>query len=205
MRVCGSFLYLGCVLEVGCEKGRYNPSNKKYKMIIAHLPLGYLLTKATAKIIRTHSNTKGFMVAGLVGSVCPDFDMLYFHFIDNGRHHHHDYWTHIPLFWFGVLLLLAGVCKWLSPKHLPLIIVFGVNVIAHLITDTLVGDIKWLYPFNDAYYAFFTVPARYQPWWLNFILHWTFLLELSILLTAICFFRKYTLYTTILTSAITIT
>ncbi len=159
-------------------------------MIIAHLPLGYLLSKATAKISNPRLNLKLFMAVGLLGSICPDFDMFYFYFIDNRLHHHHDYWTHIPLFWYGVFLLLAGIVKWLYPKYLPLLIVFGVNIMAHLVADTLVGDIKWLYPLNDTYYAFFTVPARYQPWWLNFVLHWTFLLELSIILVAVYFFSK---------------
>ena len=46
-------------------------------------------------------------------------------------------------------------------------------------------------PFIDRPYVFFEVTPRYQPWWLNFILHWSFLVELLICVYALyLYFRK---------------
>lgn len=42
------------------------------------------------------------MAAAMLGSVVPDLDMVYFHFVDGGRTHHHAYVTHWPLFWAAV-------------------------------------------------------------------------------------------------------
>lgn len=159
-------------------------------MLTAHLPLGYLVTKATIKTAHYTDNPRALMFLGLIGSVFPDFDMLYFYLIDNSQHHHHTYWTHIPIFWFGIFLILGVLLKIFKAHYLPFLVVFGVNVIIHLITDTIVGDIKWLYPWTDSYFALATVPARYQPWWLNFIFHWSFVVELFIIVTALYFLLK---------------
>lgn len=50
----------------------------------------------------------------------------------------------------------------------------------HLLLDTFVGDIWWGAPFYDQPLALFSVPARFSPWWLNFVLHWSFAVELAI-------------------------
>jgi inner membrane protein len=59
-----------------------------------------------------------------------------------------------------------------------------------MLLDSIVGDIWWFAPFVDKSFALFTVPALYHPWWLNFVLHWTFLLELLILLWAVNIWQK---------------
>ncbi len=65
-------------------------------MLIAHLPAGYLLGSAA----RQRSAAPGIMIVALIGSVLPDFDMVYF-FLTGGKVHHHDYVSHWPLFWLG--------------------------------------------------------------------------------------------------------
>jgi len=61
---------------------------------------------------------------------------------------------------------------------------------AHLLLDTIVGDIWWFAPFIDKPFAFFTVPALYKPWWLNFLLHWSFALELAVFALAFYLLRN---------------
>ena len=62
----------------------------------------------------------------------------------------------------------------------------------HLALDSLVGGILWLYPFNSTAYTLIIVPARFGHWVLNFVFHWTFIIELGIVVLAIIafFLRK---------------
>ena len=62
---------------------------------------------------------------------------------------------------------------------------FGINVLLHLVLDSIVGHIWWLYPWIDEPYSLTTVPAEYKPWWMSFILHQSFLLEIALLATAV--------------------
>jgi len=61
--------------------------------------------------------------------------------------------------------------------------------VLHMLLDSIVGDIWWFAPFVDQAYALFNVPARYQPWWLNFLLHWSFALELALWVWAFVLYR----------------
>jgi inner membrane protein len=155
-------------------------------MIIGHLPIGYLTTKlAASKWKVSGGNIKFFMASGIIGSIAPDFDMLYFYLFDHRQHHHHTYWTHIPLFWVSMLVTLFISIRILDNKALtPIWAIFGTNVFLHLFADTIVGDIWWLSPMVDKPYALFTVPAIYHPWWLNFIFHWSFFVEILIFASA---------------------
>lgn len=156
-------------------------------MFLAHLPAGYLLTSALSgsRRIRHGISSRAFMAAGLAGSLFPDVDLLYFFLVDHHRHHHHGYWTHLPVFWAAVLalaLLLFAARR--SAVGLACTLVVGANIFLHLMLDTVVGDIWWLYPLVDRPFALFTVPALYSPWWLNFVLHWSIAVELSVTLMA---------------------
>ncbi|MGX9120904.1 metal-dependent hydrolase [Mesorhizobium sp. BHbsci] len=77
-------------------------------MLIAHLPSGYILGTLARKRWR---ETPGVMAAAMIGAVIPDIDMLYFHFVDGGRVHHHAYITHWPLFWAATGLVALAVTK----------------------------------------------------------------------------------------------
>ena len=48
-------------------------------MFVGHLPAGYVLTKTVQKNIKT---TK-YLLIGLIASVLPDIDVLYFYLIEN--------------------------------------------------------------------------------------------------------------------------
>lgn len=156
-------------------------------MIIGHLPAGYL----SAHLLRWGSaavraiDRKWIVWAALAGSVFPDLDMLYFYLLDHRQHHHHRYWTHLPIFWLIVLPAVLLVLR-SARREVAFILsaVFGANVALHLLLDSIVGHIWWLYPFVDTPFSLATVPAAYKPWWLSFVLHWSFLLEVALLAAA---------------------
>ncbi len=150
-------------------------------MFIGHIPAGYILTKMVQKNMRT---TK-YLLVGLVASILPDIDMFYFYLIDNKQNLHHSYWIHIPFYWFiiGAVTFLA---IWLINKkeYYVAAIIFFSNIFLHLLLDTIVGKIEWLYPFTDQAFYWFEVPSVYAFWVYNFIFHWTFLLEVGVIISA---------------------
>ncbi|WP_437883272.1 metal-dependent hydrolase [Pseudomonas sp. LRF_L74] len=151
-------------------------------MFIAHASSGYILSAYVSKAFKCRLlSTRSVVTAGILGALAPDIDMLYFYLVDNRQTHHHHYVTHWPILWLG-LTALAGLFTYLdkSSRHGRLALMFCLAALLHLLLDTLVGDIWWFAPFVDQPYALFTVPARYQPWWLNFLLHWSFAVEIVI-------------------------
>jgi inner membrane protein len=156
-------------------------------MFLAHIPAGYLLTKALVR--RDRPDYRRLMATGLVASVLPDFDLFYHYLGDGGAHEHHNYITHTPVFWL-VLSLLAAVVL-LVARRRDLLIYLAVvlsGVLLHLILDSVASGIMWLYPWSTAKLNLVPVPALYHPWVLNFVLHWTFGLELLIVAIAAAVF-----------------
>lgn len=153
-------------------------------MLIAHLPSGYLLARAT--------RAKGLaMGAALLGAVVPDFDMIWFHFIDHGAIHHHKYWVHAPGFWAILAILTLPLIRALRPQFLRPALIFLAAITVHLILDSLGGGIMWLWPFSTQLYELVTVPATQSHWVWSFVLHWTFLAELVITgAAALLFLRR---------------
>lgn len=153
-------------------------------MFLAHLPAGYLLAKATR--LRTLGR-KAVMTASLLGAIAPDLDLFYFYTLDARRHHHHSYWTHYPSLWLALTLAAWGVSRfkrWNAGATWMLI--FSMSGFLHLLLDCIAGDIPLLAPWSMRFYALAEVPARMHPWWLNFLLHWSFLLELLIIAISAC-------------------
>lgn len=161
-------------------------------MFLAHLPAGYLATRTLVTMDAAKSCSRAkIMAAGLIGSVAPDFDMLYFYLVDHRQHHHHSFFTHLPLFWLVCLGLAALVTRQAhKPQYVWITFAFSLNVFLHLTLDSIVGDVWWLAPFVDRPFSMFTVPARFHPWQLNFLLHWSFALELAIIGTSIFVYRR---------------
>jgi inner membrane protein len=161
-------------------------------MIIAHLPAGYI----TSKMLYSRFQSRGcslklFFWSGIFGSIAPDLDMAYFYLIDKRQHHHHTYWIHFPVVWFSMLIFSV---IWLYSgrfvNRAALSFIFSLNGIIHMLLDSVVGDICWSAPFSDKPFSLFTVPALYNPWWLNFLLHWSFYLELAIIVLALCLWYR---------------
>ena len=161
-------------------------------MFIGHLPAGYVSAKLLfRRFADTGVATTAFVLAGILGAIAPDLDMFYFYLVDNRQSHHHTYWPHYPILWIS-LFLLAGLWVKLARQKAgaALALIFFISGFIHMLLDTIVGDIWWLAPFIDKPYALFTVPAVYQPWWLNFVLHWSFALEIAIAVWALLVWRS---------------
>lgn len=164
-------------------------------MFVAHMPAGYLLTNLLVEPLNKEPTIAAkLFIVGLVGSVFPDFDLLYFYLIDNRQHIHHSYWTHIPVFWLvlsGVVLFIGLIIK---SRLLTLVtLVFTANVFLHLVLDSVAGGIYWAYPLIEERFRLFFIPSRFDWWVLNYIFHWTFLMEVTIVTMAAYVFamKKY--------------
>jgi len=149
-------------------------------MFIAHLPAGYLLTRHLAKVY-PECKWASMMGVGLVAAVAPDLDLIYHYTLDNRVHPHHSYATHTPFFWLVVaglscaILLIARRRQWL-----PYVVIALANILLHLVLDSVAAEIYWLWPFSNVAVNLVQVPSGRDPWVLNFVLHWTFLLEIGI-------------------------
>lgn len=162
-------------------------------MFIAHLPAGLLLTQVLIKGASSTELAKPqyyfLLFTGLIGSILPDFDLLYFFLIDNRQHGHHSYWTHMPYYWTALFLFGLVYCKMIQANRFVFsaLLILYLNILLHLVLDTLVGGIYWLYPMNDLYLSLVEIRPQFDWWVLNFVLHWTFMLEL--LITALALYR----------------
>jgi len=145
-------------------------------MFVAHAPAGYLLTRTL--------RLRAPLWIGLLGSVFPDLDMLYFYLLDDCQHLHHSYWTHIPAFWVTVWLAGLVLTRGRARQFRPWVHLFVASVLLHLALDTVCGGIRWLAPVNGHSFRLFTVESRHGWWVANFLLHWTALFELAIILAA---------------------
>lgn len=161
-------------------------------MFIAHIPSGYIMAVGIVEHMKGLALKPAHVIAaGIFGAIAPDLDMAYFYLVDHRQTHHHKYATHWPLLW---IFLLAVAFAWLAvskrkkPALLSIIIFLG--CVLHVILDSVVGDIWWFAPFIDKPYALFTVSAVFKPWWLNFVLHWSFALELAIVAWALMVYRR---------------
>ncbi len=132
------------------------------------------------------------LAIGLIGSVFPDVDLAYFYLFDQRQYHHHSYWTHVPVYWVVILcggLTLAHLLR--SRLLAAASIVLVGSVLLHLLLDTELGAIRWLYPFSTKSFPLFIVPARYDWTLLSFVLHWTFLFELVIVGASFFVYRMH--------------
>lgn len=146
-------------------------------MFIAHLPAGYLTARLMARP-PGGTATPALLLAGMAGGVFPDLDLVYGALVDGGRVHHHRYWPHLPLVWLAVTAIAAS---WNRAFRLrPALMVFLAAVWGHLLLDSVAGDIWWLWPWHDTPFSLVDIPFAHASWWMNYLLHWTFGLELAI-------------------------
>jgi inner membrane protein len=162
-------------------------------VFIAHLPAGYLATRLILdRQPAPESLRRRLLALGMAASVLPDLDLLWFYFVDHRRQVHHAYLPHLPLAWIA-LFAAAALVPWLRRADRTTwlaMLVLAVNILLHIVLDTTAGGIRWLWPFSDAEFAMSHVEARYQPWYLNFVFHWTFALEVAILVAALWWARR---------------
>lgn len=153
-------------------------------MITAHLPSGYILAHALPA-------APFVFPAAILGAILPDFDLIWFYFIDNRAIHHHRYWVHAPGFWLMLAAVGIPLIRQFAARFLPAALAFLTAILLHIVLDTLAGSIMWLWPFSNELYVLIDVPATQSHWILSFLLHWTMLAELLIWIVAfILFFRR---------------
>ncbi len=157
------------------------------------MPAGYMASRFLLSQFQFKPcKTKWLLALGLLGSIFPDLDMFYFYLIDDRQHDHHSYWTHIPFYWISLLVtcyLVAAIFK--SRFMIAAATVFIGCILLHLLLDTFSGGgIMWLYPIQDSYFNIFTVPSRHSYWVWNYFLHWTVLIEFTIIFLATITFWK---------------
>jgi len=152
-------------------------------MFIGHLPAGYLLTKALTR--GPLPLPKGLMAMGLVASVLPDLDLIWFYLVDARQTVHHAYLFHMPLFWVALAAGIWGLGRLLRWRHAGLFAAVALaNLLLHMGLDTIAGGIGWLRPFSEVETTLVQVPARYHWWVWNFVLHWSFALEILVVAAA---------------------
>ena len=161
-------------------------------MFIAHLPSGYIMSVSLLeRMRRCPVPALAILLAGVIGALAPDLDLIYFYLIDHRQTQHHKYFSHWPMLW---LFLMCACAIWFrcakDAKAALLALVLSAGGVLHVLLDSFVGDIWWFAPFIDKPYVMFTVPAIFKPWWLNFILHWSFAVELAICVWALLIYRR---------------
>ena len=152
-------------------------------MHYAHLPTGYITSQILfKKFEKTSVAYNAFISWGMFGSIAPDLDFVY-SFIDQNHYHHHDYFTHFPLFWLS-LILISSLWLRLDRHHRPnaaLAFIFSLNGFIHMLLDTIAGYVIWFAPFADMNKP--VTWAHYIPWDTGF-------LELFIFLWALYLWKE---------------
>ncbi len=149
-------------------------------MLIAHAPVGYLFGTA----LRRWSSVPRLVPAAVAGALAPDLDMLLF--LADPTIHHHAWPTHWPVVWLGLAAAAArGLVSPASRTPALLVLMFAANGFLHLILDTVAGDVQWLAPLSERGWSLVRVTRRFEPWWLNFVIHWTFGVELVLVALAV--------------------
>ena len=166
------------------------PQSKENRMLIAHLPVGYTVTR----LYMRNQRDNFVLGAGLVGSVLPDIDLIYHVLLSDGRTPHHAYLTHIPIVWIvicAIMLLAQGT--WQTTIYRAFL-ALSLNSLVHVALDTPMGGIMWLYPASNKMIYFFTLPKAPPHWIVTAMTHWTFRIEIALLAlsTLFLFFQNKT-------------
>ena len=171
-------------------------------MILAHVPAGYLLSRALVSSSSSQHKWR-WIALGTAGAILPDLDLVYT--LGSGEKvHHHDLFTHRPLFWL-VITVISLVSLWfyrskrkISRRPMDMLRSFpGIilaNVWLHLLLDSPLGKIHWS-SLSAKGSAWLEVPTLFLPkesvvgplrgWHLNFAFHWYILLEVLIVIAAL--------------------
>jgi len=158
-------------------------------MFIGHTPAGYIITTLILNRLPNSDKNIALLWIGIIASVAPDLDMFYFYLFDHQQHLHHSYWTHLPIYWVGITSILVIIAIIIKNRFFLVATIIGsINIFGHMVLDTIVGNIRWLYPFSITDIVMFKVPARYDWWVWNFFLHWTFIFELAVITMALIIF-----------------
>ena len=152
-------------------------------MFLAHGPISYLANEVIQKkkISRLKFNEQIFVsILALLFGILPDVDILILQMFSIPQFSHHNYFTHAPLFYIGIWLVLKLKVvlfdkivnkKTSAVLHHDLMDVilntFLIATMVHFFADALVGGIMLLFPistFQFTVLSSFMVPNLFQPY-----------------------------------------
>lgn len=125
-------------------------------MIFAHGPLGFTLAWLTKFVTKTKLNKKQTLwlfIVGYIGGIFPDIDLFYYYLVD-ASHSHREMITHTPIFYLVIFCIVGAVL--LTLKQRKVFFAFGVFILgtlSHLVTDGIVSQIRYFYPFSKQFYG----------------------------------------------------
>jgi inner membrane protein len=158
-------------------------------MIIAHLPAGYITCRLLFnKFKHRVDSPKAYLFWGLLGSVAPDFNHLYFWFFDIEQEHHRVF-THYPSFWE---VLVIGSVLWLlvarRSQNPVSAFMFSIGGFIHMILDTVTGHVFWLAPISYKPFSIGNMVETANPCLVDHSPEWSYGIELVILVWALWLF-----------------
>lgn len=125
-------------------------------MIIAHGPLGYIITEITRHWWQvshfSKSQIRWCVVAGFIGGMFPDIDLFFYYFIDASQSHR-QLLTHSVIFYLAICVVGLAIRRWTRNRTkyayvAAVITVFSLGAISHIVTDMIVGQVILLAPFT---------------------------------------------------------
>ena len=170
-------------------------------MLIGHLPAGYICTRFLINRSKTDvpaADRRTYLRVGLVASILPDFDIIYYFFryylYGQWQPTHHTYWTHTPFYWLLIFTMLFLFSQFSRQRRFVFITYLGgINLLLHFLLDSIMSKIKWLYPLSNKAFGISEVTPRYQWWVWDLVFNWSFCFELVLVVAAIYFVLKDTL------------
>jgi inner membrane protein len=154
-------------------------------MLIAHLPAGYILTKFMQK----KSDIQCCLWLGLLGSIFPDFDIMYLYIAEDTGTFHRQYWTHLPIFWLCITMIFFVTTYFINFNKKVICggLFFLMNIWGHLILDTTMAPVYWLKPLMAKGFQLFdlNIAPVYASWFFNYMMHPFFLSEITLCIGAI--------------------
>lgn len=133
-------------------------------MFLAHGPVSYLaneiIQKKKISNLKFHEQILVSILAILFG-ILPDIDLLILPMFSVPAFSHHNYFTHAPLFYIGIWLILklkVAIFDKITSKRTSAVLhhelmdvilnTFLIATMVHFIADTLTGGIMWIYPIS---------------------------------------------------------
>lgn len=126
--------------------------------IPAHISGGYIALNIINRISPNLELTNNeLMIAGLIGSVLPDIDYVFFKYVKD----HHNSWTHTPVFWIAIyiiVLILSLVFNEPILRSYSTALIIG--IFTHLFLDWYSGrttGIRILYPYSKKVFSLYQI------------------------------------------------
>ena len=163
-------------------------------MTFAHLPAGYITCRLLYNQFKHRIDSWNcYLLWGLLGSVAPDFDHLYFWFINREQDQHLNF-SHYPLFWV-LLLIFSAFWFVIDRKSQNPVSAFMVSFggFIHMILDTVPGHIFWLAPFSYQPFSIGELVEAANPWLVQSFPGWAYGVELLILIWSFSLFSRNSL------------